>query len=213
MKLKLTIDDKQQISGFYRNIKYGTVLKCTGNVNSNGSYSINAMNQSEHVIFELSLNGDYLNGFGSNGTNHLDVHLIKENYSKKTISELATIVHLWNDKHIQNPKIIRDLKTLYADEVLFYGNYLTAQACVDKIISIVENIDDYSQILIGDIEYTKQSDGSFRCDFTKQVHSNGTSKNYPAYIVLDKRHDQWVIICESDLQTDTYFERLKRKKR
>ena len=47
---------KQQISGFYRNIKYGTVLKCTGNVNSNGSYSINAMNQSEHVIFDFFLN-------------------------------------------------------------------------------------------------------------------------------------------------------------
>ena len=82
MKLKLIVDDKQQISGSYRNIKYGTALILAGRVNPDGTLSIQASNQSEQVIFELSLDGDHLIGYGSNGKNHLEVHLTKEKYSK-----------------------------------------------------------------------------------------------------------------------------------
>ena len=213
MKLKLIVDDKQQISGSYRNIKYGTALILAGRVNPDGTLSIQASNQSEQVIFELSLDGDRLIGYGNNGKNHLDVHLTKEKYSKQTLAELTTIVHLWNDKHVLDAKKIGELKSLFADQVHFYGEYLSAQTCVNKIIATVEKLDGYSQSLIGEIEYTKQTDGSFRCDFTKRVFTNGKSKDYPAYLILNKQHGQWVIITESDLQTDAYFERLKRKKR
>ena len=61
-----------------------------------------------------------------------------------------------------NAKKIGELRNLFADKVHFYGEYLSSQTCVDKVVSIIEKLDGYSQSLIGDIEYTKQNDGNLQ---------------------------------------------------
>ena len=70
----------------------------------------------------------------------------------------------------------------------------------------------YSQTLGTKVAYNRVDRNTIRLDFTKSVTTNGSSKEYEAYLVFQRMADgNLVIIKESDKQTDAYFERNKKR--
>ena len=215
ISLNLTINVDGNISGQYKNIKYGTVLSLSGNIDSSGNLKITASNHSETIYFTLSHNNASLEGYGSNGSNQLDVHLIKKD-DLLTIddqSQLKSLTRKWNDRHTLQEYDLYELKSLYADQVFFYGQTLNSDKCIQLIKQTLEKYNTYSQKLVSDLSFTILDNNLIKCDFTKRVETDGKSKDYEGYLIFRKTDDCWAIETESDKATDAYFERLKEKKK
>lgn len=125
--------------------------------------------------------------------------------------QLKSLISEWNDKHTLQESDLFELRSLFADQVFFYGQTLTSEKCIQLIKSIIEKYDTYDQKLVSDVFFTILDDGLVKCDFTKQVAVNGKSKDYEAYLIFRKIGGLWIIDTESDKTTDAYFERLRKK--
>lgn len=221
MALYIEIDEDKKITGQYKNIKYGTVLPLSGEKGFDGTLNIRAGNEDEVVYFTLSRFDNCLKGYGSSGSRRLDVCLYSKSYTNSSTTDIVSaamsdrlriLVEDWNERHIIHLPSAASLECLYAPEVLFYGQNLSSQECVKRIIQLMNKYDSFSQRLVSDIQYTVLDNDCVRCDFTKSVTVNGVSKNYPAYLICRKTGNDWEIIVESDKQTDAYFERLRSSK-
>ena len=125
--------------------------------------------------------------------------------------QLKSLISEWNDKHTLQESDLFELRSLFADQVFFYGQTLSSEKCIQLIKSIIEKYDTYDQKLVSDVIFTILDDGLVKCDFTKRVAVNGKSKDYEAYLIFRKIGDHWTIETESDKATDAYFERLRKK--
>lgn len=95
----------------------------------------------------------------------------------------------------------------------FYGQKLSSNECINRKVDLIKKYNSFSQKIKGDIMFNQLSDNTIRCDFTKSVETNGLYKDYEAYLVYEKKNNEWLIIKESDKITDTYFEKQNNKKK
>lgn len=122
------------------------------------------------------------------------------------------IIENWNYVHnTSNYASSAAVEQLYTSTVKFYGQAVTAKECVDLFYRTLKKYDSFSQKIKGEVSFTKLSDGSVRCDFVKEVQTDGTCKDYEAYLVFKKEDNWWYISEESDKITDAYFEKRKAK--
>ena len=116
----------------------------------------------------------------------------------------------WNDLHTYDGTLA--LESLYAPTVSFYGQDLPGSKCAELVKSTIDKYITYSQTLGTKVAYNRVDRNTIRLDFTKSVTTNGSSKEYEAYLVFQRMADgNLVIIKESDKQTDAYFERNKKR--
>ncbi len=126
--------------------------------------------------------------------------------------EIMAIIENWNYVHnTSNYASSAAVEQLYTSTVKFYGQAVTAKECVDLFYRTLKKYDSFSQKIKGEVSFTKLSDGSVRCDFVKEVQTDGTCKDYEAYLVFKKEDNWWYISEESDKITDAYFEKRKAK--
>lgn len=126
--------------------------------------------------------------------------------------EIMAIIENWNYVHnTSNYASSAAVEQLYTSTVKFYGQAVTAKECVDLFYRTLKKYDSFSQKIKGEVSFTKLSDGSVRCDFVKEVQTDGTCKDYEAYLVFKKEDNWWYISEESDKITDAYFEKRKVK--
>ncbi|MBG9377193.1 hypothetical protein I5907_13195 [Panacibacter sp. DH6] len=116
----------------------------------------------------------------------------------KDITEIEQLVSAWNNNH--NTKNIEAFKLQYAPTLYFYGKYADVKQCLKSKQKFLRN--SYSQQIVTPVSITKFSSGAIKCSFTKSVTYKQTTKEYPAYIVLERRGNKYLIIGESDLLTD-----------
>lgn len=120
-------------------------------------------------------------------------------------------IERWNYLHSSvNYQNSNSLERLYAPIVKFYGQTLEASVCVDLFTKTLNKYDLFSQRIKGSIAFTRLPDGLVRCDFVKEIQTDGTCKDYDAYLVFKKEGSNWYIAEESDKITDAYFEKLKK---
>jgi hypothetical protein len=115
-----------------------------------------------------------------------------------TESTIRNIVYKWTEIH--NSKNINEFKDLYASTVLFYGSYKDEQDCIREKRTFLKNT--FNQEIISSIQFNYYSSGTIKCSFTKQVTYKQKVKQYPAYLLFERRGDNYVITGESDLITD-----------
>lgn len=126
--------------------------------------------------------------------------------------EIMAIIENWNYVHnTSNYASSAAVEQLYTSTVKFYGQAVTAKECVDLFYRTLKKYDSFSQKIKGEVSFTKLSDGSVRCDFVKEVQTDGACKDYEAYLVFKKEDNWWYISEESDKITDAYFEKRKVK--
>lgn len=124
---------------------------------------------------------------------------------------IGSNIERWNYLHSSvNYQNSSSLERLYAPIVKFYGQTLDAPVCVDLFAKTLNKYDSFSQRIKGSIAFTRLPDGLVRCDFVKEVQTDGTCKDYEAYLVFKKEGGNWYIAEESDKITDAYFEKLKK---
>lgn len=137
---------------------------------------------------------------------------LNEKDVQEDYKEIMAIIENWNYVHnTSNYASSAAVEQLYTSTVKFYGQAVTAKECVDLFYRTLKKYDSFSQKIKGEVSFTKLSDGSVRCDFVKEVQTDGTCKDYEAYLVFKKEDNWWYISEESDKITDAYFEKRKAK--
>lgn len=132
---------------------------------------------------------------------------------EKDYNDIKELIERWNYLHSSENYVSRtSLECLYAPTVKFYGQTLDAYKCVTLFANILKKYDSFSQKIKGDITYTEISENVVRCDFIKEVETNGEYNEYESYLVFDNRKDiGWAICEESDKITDTNLQKLNKK--
>lgn len=136
-----------------------------------------------------------------------------ENSTFDVQSELREKIDQWNNLHSLSIINSSYSESLYDKEVDFYGQKLSSNECINRKVDLIKKYNSFSQKIKGDIMFNQLSDNTIRCDFTKSVETNGLYKDYEAYLVYEKKNNEWLIIKESDKITDTYFEKQNNKKK
>lgn len=136
-----------------------------------------------------------------------------ENSTLDVQSELREKIEQWNNLHSLSIINSSYSESLYDKEVDFYGQKLSSNECINRKVDLIKKYNSFSQKIKGDIMFNQLSDNTIRCDFTKSVETNGLYKDYEAYLVYEKKNNEWLIIKESDKITDTYFEKQNNKKK
>lgn len=113
-------------------------------------------------------------------------------------SDITDLVFKWNELH--NTHYIDQFKELYAQDVLFYGNKSTAEACVIKKKKFLAQLSN--QEIISPIVIRYYLSGQIRCDFTKRTYINKKVTEHFSYILFKKVDGKYLITGESDLRTD-----------
>ena len=117
------------------------------------------------------------------------------------IAEIEQLVTAWNNNH--NTKNIEAFKLQYAPTLYFYGKYADVKQCLKSKQKFLRN--SYFQTIITPVSITRYSSGAIKCSFTKSVTYKQSTKEYPSYIVLERRDNKYLIIGESDLITDQHL--------
>lgn len=206
------------IKGWYKYEGHTNYMTIKGEMKDNGDFTFSEYSEKGERFGTFTGNADFnrqkLSGVWINGETQLDFEIQGEekdgtNMNNEYQSELKDLIIYWNELHTNQLISSTSLESMYAPEVLFYGQTLSSKDCVSRIIQTMKKYDSFSQSLEGDIQYTRMDNNTVRCDFVKRVETNGKYANYSAYLVFGKEDNDWSIITESDTQTDAYFERNK----
>lgn len=131
-----------------------------------------------------------------------DNDFIEDNNKGKDYNDIKDIIDRWNYLHSSNYISRTSLECLYTPTVKFYGQTIDAYKCVTLFADILKKYDSFSQKIKGDISYTEISENVVRCDFIKEVETNGKYNEYESYLVLERSSSGWAISEESDKITD-----------
>lgn len=142
-----------------------------------------------------------------NGEKTLE-ELIHDNLGETTFFEemhdtlqVAHMVRVWNGCH--NAKFVDNLNDLYASTLFFYGKEKSRSEALHTKRRLFNAYPDYFQRIIGGIKVTKLNSLEYKAEFTKYISVGRITAPVPAYIIFKKIDDnQWVIIAESDPETD-----------
>ena len=114
---------------------------------------------------------------------------------------LEMVLEYWDTAH--NDKDYDTFASLYADQVLFYGQNLSLEQCIANKKKLLDST--YKEFIqhSDNMRYEMVESGVYMIYFDKRVTFDGKSKTFPSYLRV--RHDEynaWKIIEESDAITD-----------
>ena len=122
----------------------------------------------------------------------------------KERADFSAYVQDWNDAH--NKKDVAAFSRMYADSLVFYGDRTSKNACIEKKLSAFRKQPDFLQRIPDAIAVQEVGTDQVRCDFSKQVSSNGEARTYAGYLIFERMGDTWRIVNEGDKTTDKNLE-------
>lgn len=133
-----------------------------------------------------------------------------ETKSKNTSSVdvvLSNLVEDWNKAHTS--KDIGKLSNLYDNSIMFYGIPKDKNFCLESKLLTFQKYPDYYQQIYGEIQKEKISETEYKCTFVKRVTFNKKTNDYPSYLIISNKQDNWIITTEGDLVTDKNLAKAK----
>ena len=120
---------------------------------------------------------------------------------------LNKIVYEWVKAH--NSKDIGLLSNLYHTTILYYGTKKDKNSCIESKLSFFKKYPDYYQQIFGEIQSEKLTETEVKFTFLKRVTFNQQTKDYPSYLIVSKKENNWKLITEGDFMTDKNLEKIK----
>lgn len=118
-------------------------------------------------------------------------------------NEILSVVNEWN--HCHNTYIFDELDDLYADRLFYYTKNMSKDAAIKDKVSAINKLVTKHGYFSQDcraITIKRIDELTVRCDFTKNTSFGNNSREYHAYLEMQKFGDEWKITRESDTTTD-----------
>lgn len=132
--------------------------------------------------------------------------------TEKDYHDIKEIIDRWNYLHSSDNYVNRtSLECLYTPIVKFYGQTLDAYKCATLFADILKKYESFSQIINGDISHTKISKNVVRCDFIKEVETDGRYSKYESYLVFERGDSGWAISEENEKIIDDNLQKMGKK--
>ncbi len=127
-------------------------------------------------------------------------------YGEEAESKSMMILQSWNEAN--NAKDAHTLSRLYATEVTYYGSKLSQDKCIKDKKRFFKKYPSFSQ-KIKNPNYAVLTPRLHKVSFEKhvQLNSNGKTKMYPSYLLIDTSSSFPTIVEEGDKITDTNIDR------
>lgn len=121
--------------------------------------------------------------------------------------QVAHMVRVWNGFHTK--KHIDKLEELYASQMFFYGKDRYRYEALDVKKKIFSKYPDYFQRISGTIRVKKTGFNTYKAEFTKYIKVSNITSTVFSYLEFQKvGENQWIIIAESDPNTDVKVKEL-----
>jgi hypothetical protein len=114
--------------------------------------------------------------------------------------ELEALVGEWNYAH--NARSGEAFKRVYGEKLIFYTQRLTRKICITLKEELFRKNKAFEQRIVSDLVFTAYTSGIIKCDFRKEVFTNGKWKPYPCYLLFSYADNEYKIVGESDYSTD-----------
>lgn len=119
---------------------------------------------------------------------------------REDILSINKLVQKWFDCYKQ--KDIIKLKSLYYDNILYYGENLNKEQCFSRKKNFVTPNTSFDQYITTKITCSKNKNGVFIIKFTKKAGFNKNFISYPSYLLLFKHNNDFLILGEGDEISD-----------
>lgn len=109
----------------------------------------------------------------------------------------------WNT--VNNELNVAKMTPLYAEYVVGYAKGESREAFMKRKESFFQNAKDFTQVILSDLTLKFYNDGKVKCEFDKRATWNGKARFVPSYLIFEKIEGEYLIIEESDNQSNTFF--------
>lgn len=124
-------------------------------------------------------------------------------------TRIRKVVNLWNKT--LNDRDAAGAQSIFADNVLLYTQNVSKEKAISMRIAAANQDPTWTQEIITPVALSDLGDGRMQASFTKQSNSSKGSKQYDAFLILEKIDGEWKIVKESDPITEQNVAKRKNK--
>lgn len=115
--------------------------------------------------------------------------------------EIRKTVTAWVDAH--SLEKVDKLFDLYDETVFYYGAYLPRARCIGMKRTTLAEDWTFSHQITSPLRTVAFESGTIKCEFDKTITKKGKTKVVPSYLLLREIDGSYLIVGESDPETDT----------
>lgn len=124
----------------------------------------------------------------------------RKNDSEENIQNCLELLNRWSK--MLSEQNIDDAENIYDFEVHYYTSIWSKERVIENIRTFFKKNPDFYQNVNNQV-ITPLPDGAFKCEFDKNVYTNGNNKVYPSYLIMKYNSmGELKIVHESDYVTD-----------
>lgn len=114
--------------------------------------------------------------------------------------EVLDVIKKWN--FASNAMSESTLREIYSDQLIFYSKNRSENESIALKRSFFRSNPAFKQKITSDPSFKPFTGGVIKADFTKEVFENGKWRKYRAYLLISYERNRYLIVGESDLETD-----------
>ena len=193
--MDILLDETGNITGQYKNIRYGTEMEIKGKQENDGILNMTLNNRKETVLMKLSqTSGNTLEGYAEGGSKQLKVHM--NILSNEKSANNIMLKGMINDKY-------RIVMQIYMDVKNVSGSYYYVKNGSNNTLELSGSKNSNDYMLLKEYNSAGENTGTFEGKWSMDGYS-GTFTNYKGIKMPFKLYRETTATNNSDITFNSY---------
>lgn len=193
--MDILLDETGNITGQYKNIRYGTEMEIKGKQENDGILNMTLNNRKETVLMKLSqTSGNTLEGYAEGGSKQLKVHM--NILSNEKSANNIMLKGMINDKY-------RIVMQIYMDVKNVSGSYYYVKNGSNNTLELSGSKNSNDYMLLKEYNSAGENTGTFEGKWSMDSYS-GTFTNYKGIKMPFKLYRETTATNDSDIIFNSY---------
>ena len=193
--MDILLDETGNITGQYKNIRYGTEMEIKGKQENDGILNMTLNNRKETVLMKLSqTSGNTLEGYAEGGSKQLKVHM--NILSNEKSANNIMLKGMINDKY-------RIVMQIYMDVKNVSGSYYYVKNGSNNTLELSGSKNSNDYMLLKEYNSAGENTGTFEGKWSMDSYS-GTFTNYKGIKMPFKLYRETTATNNSDITFNSY---------
>ena len=193
--MDILLDETGNITGQYKNIRYGTEMEIKGKQENDGILNMTLNNRKETVLMKLSqTSGNTLEGYAEGGSKQLKVHM--NILSNEKSANNIMLKGMINDKY-------RIVMQIYMDVKNVSGSYYYVKNGSNNTLELSGSMNSNDYMVLKEYNSAGENTGTFEGKWSLNSYS-GTFTNYKGVKMPFKLYSETTATNDSDIIFNSY---------
>lgn len=193
--MDILLDETGNITGQYKNIRYGTEMEIKGKQENDGILNMTLNNRKETVLMKLSqTSGNTLEGYAEGGSKQLKIHM--NILSNEKSANNIMLKGMINDKY-------RIVMQIYMDVKNVSGSYYYVKNGSNNTLELSGSKNSNDYMLLKEYNSAGENTGTFEGKWSMDSYS-GTFTNYKGIKMPFKLYRETTATNNSDITFNSY---------